>query len=191
MHDDVLLKLARVIGLLGLALLILSSLVGTLMAARTAQKVSWLKARAFHSHRLLSLVGAALFLLHPVPLLLAHHTTGLRLWNVFVPFTAPKQGILIAWGTLAAYALIVVTVSSLYIKRLGRRQWRLLHYATYAVLVLGMLHALTISNEFLQSEPFRITEPDKFLLVLAVPLVLAFPVWRMVAARQARIKRAA
>lgn len=190
MDNDLLLKIARVIGLLGLALLILSSIIGTLMASRTAQKISWLKARAFKNHRAISLVGAALFLLHPVPLLLARATTGLRWWNVFVPFSAPKQGILIAWGTLAAYTLLVVTVSSLYIKTLGRRRWRLLHYGTYVVLFLGMLHALTISNEFLRSEPFRIAEPDKFLLVLAVPVVLAFPVWRIVIARRQMQKRA-
>lgn len=192
MSDDLLLKLARVIGLLGLALLIVSSVGGTLLASRTAQKIKFLKGRTFTCHRTLSLVGAVLFLLHPVPLLLAHATTGMRWWNIFVPFTAPRQGILIAWGTLAAYALLVVTVSSLRIKQMPRRRWRLLHYGSYAVLALGMLHALTISNEFARYEPFRIEEPDKFLLaVVALPLVLLFPIWRIIAARRLRAKNAA
>jgi len=191
MPDDLLLKIARVIGLLGLALLIVSSVGGTLLASRTAQKIKFLKGQTFKYHRTLSLVGAALFLLHPIPLLLAHATTGMRWWNVFVPFTAPKQGILIAWGTLAAYALIVVTVSSLNIKRMPRRQWRVLHYGSYAVLGLGLVHALTISNEFARYEPFRIEEPDKFLLVVvAVPVVLLFPIWRIVAAHRLRARRA-
>lgn len=189
--DDLLLKIARVIGLLGLALLIVSSAGGTLLASRTAQKIKFLKGKTFTYHRTLSLVGAALFLLHPIPLLLAHATTGMRWWNVFVPFTAPRQGILIAWGTLAAYALIVVTVSSLSIKKMPRRRWRALHYGSYAVLGLGMLHALTISNEFARYEPFRIEEPDKFLLAfVAVPAVLLFPTWRIVAARRLRTGRA-
>lgn len=192
MSDDLLLKLARVIGLLGLALLIVSSVGGTLLASRTAQKIKFLKGQTFRYHRALSLIGAALFLLHPIPLLLAHGTTGMRWWNVFVPFTAPKQGILIAWGTLAAYTLIVVTVSSLYIKKMPRRQWRILHYGTYAVLGLGLLHALTISNEFSSYEPFHIEEPDKFLLAfVAMPVVLLFPVWRIVAARRLRARRVA
>jgi predicted ferric reductase len=191
MPDDLLLKIARVIGLLGLALLIVSSVGGTLLASRTAQKIKFLKGQTFKYHRTLSLVGAALFLLHPIPLLLAHATTGMHWWNVFVPFTAPKQGILIAWGTLAAYALIVVTVSSLNIKRMPRRQWRVLHYGSYAVLGLGLVHALTISNEFARYEPFRIEEPDKFLLVVvAVPVVLLFPIWRIVAAHRLRARRA-
>jgi len=188
--DDLLLKIARVIGLLGLALLIVSSVGGTLLASRTAQKIKFLKGKTFTYHRTLSLIGAALFLLHPIPLLLAHTTTGMRWWNVFVPFTAPKQGILISWGTLAAYTLLVVTVSSLYIKKMPRRQWRALHYGTYLVLGLGLLHALTISNEFARYEPFRIEEPDKFLLaVFAAPMVLLFPIWRIVAARRLRARR--
>ncbi len=192
MSDDLLLKLARIIGLLGLALLIVSSIGGTLLASRTAQKLKFLKGKTFTYHRSLSLIGAVLFLLHPVPLLLAHATTGMRWWNIFIPFTAPKQGILIAWGTLAAYALLVVTVSSLCIKKMPRRRWRVLHYGSYAVLALGMIHALTISNEFARSEPFRIEEPDKFLLaVVAMPVVLLFPIWRIIAARRIHAKKTA
>lgn len=191
MSDDLLLKAARVIGLIGLALLISTSVGGTLLASRTAQKIKFFKGQTFKYHRTLSLIGAALFLLHPIPLLLAHHTTEMRWFNVFVPFTAPKQGILIAWGTLAAYALIVVTVSSLNIKKLPRRQWRVLHYGSYVVLGLGLLHSLTISNEFSSHEPFRITEPDKFLLaVVALPVVLLFPIWRITVAWRQQIRRA-
>ena len=190
--DDLLLKIARVIGLLGLALLIVSSVGGTLLASRTAQKIKFFKGQTFTYHRTLSLGGAALFLLHPIPLLLAHATTGMRWWNVVVPFTAPKQGILIAWGTLAAYTLIIVTLSSLNIKKMPRRQWRALHYASYAVLGLGLVHALTISNEFARYEPFRIEEPDKFLLAfVAVPIVLLFPIWRIVAARRLQSRKTA
>jgi sulfoxide reductase heme-binding subunit YedZ len=191
MSDDLWLKLARVIGLLGLGLLIVSSIGGTLLAARTAQKIKLLKGQTFKYHRALSLIGATLFLLHPIPLVLAHATTGMLWQNVLVPFTAPKQGVLIAWGTLAAYSLIVVTISSLCIKKMPRRQWRVLHYGSYVVLGLGLIHSLTISNEFSRYEPFRIEEPDKFLLaVVALPVVLLFPIWRIATAYRLRVKRA-
>ena len=192
MPDDLLLKIARVLGLLGLALLIVSSVGGTLLASRTAQKIKFLKGQTFKYHRTLSLGGAALFLLHPILLLLAHTTTGMRWWNVVVPFTAPKQGVLIAWGTLAAYTLIIVTLSSLNIKKMPRLQWRALHYGSYAVLGLGLVHALTISNEFARYEPFRIEEPDKFLLAfVAVPIVLLFPIWRIIAVKRLHSRKTA
>ena len=119
MSHTLLINIARVISILGLGLLTFSAIGGTLLASRTAQKIKFLKGQTFKYHRTLSLGGAALFLLHPILLLLAHTTTGMRWWNVVVPFTAPKQGVLIAWGTLAAYTLIIVTLSSLNVTEVG------------------------------------------------------------------------
>ena len=148
MTDDRLLWLARVIGLVGLGLLIFSGIGGTLLASRTAQKIKMFKGQTFKWHRLFSLIGAALFLLHPVPIVLAHRTTGMNVASVFVPGLAPKQAIWIALGIIAAYTLIVVTVSSLRIKQMKRGTWRALHYGTYLVFVLGLVHGLFISAEF-------------------------------------------
>ena len=153
MNDDRLLWLARMIGLCGLGLLIFSSIGGVLLATRTAQRLKLFKGKTFTWHRRLSLIGAALFLLHPVPMLFATQTTGgLHLNNVFVPFTAPKQSLWIGIGVLAVYALIVVTISSLYIKKMKRGTWRTLHYGIYLVLFLGLTHGLFISAEFREGE---------------------------------------
>ena len=71
MSDDLWLKLARVIGLLGLGLLglgllglgllILSSVGRVSLAARTAQKMKFLKGQTFKYHRGISMIGAILF----------------------------------------------------------------------------------------------------------------------------------
>ncbi len=185
MSNDLLLKIARVDGLLGFALLIISSFGGVLMSTRIAQRRKLFKGQTFRYHRKLSLIGASLFILHPIPLLFAYHISGLAWWNIFVPFSAPKQTILIAWGSIAGYVLIIVTVSSLYIKKIPRKQWRLMHYGSYVVLILGLIHSLTISNEFNPNESFRVSEPDKFLLAfLALPLILILPISRLIITKQ-------
>lgn len=188
MSDDLLLKLARVIGLLGLGLLVLSGIGGALLASRTAQRMKLFRGSTFKWHRALSLVGAALFLLHPIPMLFAHRTTGMSLASIFIPFTAPKQTLFIALGTLAAYALVIVTVSSLSIKKLPRAQWRILHYGTYLVLLLGLVHGLLISGEFKPGETFEFEEPEKILLLLLAGVTLTFPLWRIIAAKRNRKK---
>ena len=153
MTDDRYLWLARMIGLSGLALLIFSSIGGVLLASRTAQRMKLFKGKTFMLHRRFSLIGAALFLLHPIPILFAPTTTGgLNLLHVVVPFTAPKQTLWIGLGVLAAYALIIVTISSLTIKKMKRGTWRILHYGTYLVLFLGLAHGLFISAEFREGE---------------------------------------
>ena len=148
--DDVLLYIARAIGIAGLGLLIISGFAGVLLASRTAQKikVKWLRGKTFKYHRLLSLIGSALFVLHPIPMLFAHQTTKMQWWHIFVPFTAPEQTLLIGVGSVAAFLLLIVTVSSIFIKYMNRKVWRAIHWGTYAVLFLGLVHGLFISGEF-------------------------------------------
>ena len=189
MDTDLLLKIARLFGLIGVGLLVLSGIGGTLLASRTAQKIKWLKGKTFTYHRTTSLIGASLFLLHPIPMVLAHQKTGLGWLQVLVPFIAPKQNLLIGLGILAAYALIAVTVSSLYIKQIKRRTWRGLHYLAYAVFVLGLAHGLFISGEFRADESLEWREPEKIMLLLVAATSLMFPLWRMVTVRKNRLIR--
>lgn len=191
MTDDLLLKLARVIGLLGLGLLVFSGVGGVLLASRTAQRMKLFKGKTYKYHRMTSLVGAGLFLLHPIPMLFAHRTTGMNMTNIFVPFTAPKQTLLIALGTLAAYTLTIVTVSSLYIKKIRRGTWRILHYGTYLALALGLVHGLLISGEFKVGETFEFEEPEKILLLILAGITILFPIGRIIAAKRSRPKVAA
>ncbi len=189
-NDDVLLYVARMIGIAGLGLLIVSGVGGVLLASRMAQKikVKWLRGKTFKYHRLLSLIGSALFVLHPIPMIFANQTTEMSWWHIFVPFTAPKQTLLIGLGSVAAITLLIVTVTSIYIKYMNRQVWRAIHYGTYAVLFLGLVHGLFISGEFKPGEIFEFGEPEKMLLMFMTAVALAFPVWRAVIIYRNKIK---
>ncbi len=196
--EDRLLWLARMIGLIGLGLLIFSSVGGTLMSSKYAAKFSrrfprWSGGKLFANHRLLSLIGAGLFLLHPLPMLFAPQTTGgLNLLNVLVPFTAARQTLYTGLGTLAFYTLLAVTVSSLLYGRMKWGNWRVLHYGTYLFFALGLAHSLLISAEYRQeAELIDFEEPEKAILAGMGGLVLAFVVWRIYTARQAKTRKAA
>src|SRR5437660_3792284 len=107
MNDDVLLYVARIIGIAGLALLIISGVGGVMLASRMVQKirVKWLRGKTFRYHRLLSIIGSALFVLHPIPMIFADQTTEMKWYHIFLPFTAPKQTFLIGLGSVAAIVL--------------------------------------------------------------------------------------
>lgn len=189
--DDVLLIIGRWLGIVGLTILVLSGIGGTLLASRTAQKLKCLKGQTYKYHRLFSLVGAAVFLLHPVPMIFASHTTGMRVRDIFVPFIAQKQAIWIGLGTVAAYVLLIVTISSIYIKRLKRSTWRVVHYGTYLVFVLGLIHGLFISGEFKPGESIEFDEPEKIVLLLIAAIATSFPVWRVAVACQKNARKSA
>ena len=185
-NDDFLLWLARMIGIVGLGLLIISGVGGVLLASRLAQKIKakWLRGKTFKYHRLISIIGSALFVLHPIPMLFANQTTEMSWWHIFVPFTAPKQTLLIGIGSVAAIILLVVTVTSIFIKYMNRKVWRAIHYGTYAVLFLGLVHGLFISGEFKPGEIFEFEEPEKILLLFMTAAALALPIWRYVIIRR-------
>ena len=117
--EQALLWSARMIGILGLGLLIFSSVGGVVMSAkftgRVGKRFPKLKGnRIFVYHRRFALIGAAFFLFHPIPMLFAPKTTGgLTLLQVLAPFTAERQTLLVGLGTLAFYVLVVTIVSSL------------------------------------------------------------------------------
>lgn len=187
--------LARMIGLVGLGLLILSSVGGVVMSSKfTAQvgrRFAWLKGKAiFANHRRYSIIGASLFLLHPIPMLLAPRTTGgLNLLHVLVPFTAKEQTLWTGLGTLAFYSLLVVIVSSLAMKRLKFKNWRVLHYGTYLLLALGLVHSLFISAEYKAGELLDFEEPEKIVLLVMASVVVLFPMWRVFVARKNRFNK--
>ena len=166
MPEGFLVLLARVFGVAGAMLLAASAVLGVLLASRAAQRLRLLKGRTFRIHRLLSVLGAGLLLVHPVPAVLAREMTGVSLAAVFVPFAAEKLAFNIAFGALALDILLVVLASSLLIKRLPCKVWRRLHYGAYAVLVLGLYHGLLIPNDFGPAARYAPVDPLAFDKVL-------------------------
>lgn len=195
MSEDNLLWIARMIGIVGMGLLIFSSVGGVVMSSKYAAKVArrfprLKNGKIFVNHRLISLIGTGLFVLHPIPMLFARQTTGgLNIVNVLVPFTAAKQTLFTSLGTLAFYTLLVVVVSSLLYKRIKRETWRVLHYGTYLFLALGLMHSLLISAEYKAGELFDFEEPEKIILLVMAGVAVMFPIWRVLAARRQQTQK--
>ena len=181
-EEEVLLEIARFIGIAGLFLFILSGIGGVLRASRTVQiiNVKWLRGKMFKYHRAVSLVGASLFLLHPIPMLFAPNTTsGMNIYHTLIPFIAPKQAVTISFGIIAFYTLIVVTITSICIKYMKRDLWRVFHFGTYLVIFLGLIHGLLISGEFKDGEIFEFDELEKVVLLMMSVVALSLPLWRL------------
>jgi methionine sulfoxide reductase heme-binding subunit len=185
MPEELLILLARLLGIAGVMVLGASAVLGALLASRTAQRLRLLRGRTFRIHRLLSAFGAGLLLAHPVPVVLARETTGAGPAAVFVPFAAEKLVFNIAFGALALDVLLVVLASSLLIKRLPRKMWRRLHYGAYAVLLLGLYHGLLSPNDFGRAARYATVDPlafDKVLVEVLIIGVLLASAWRIAAA---------
>ncbi len=93
-------------------------------------------------HQHASLLGLAVAMFHGL-ILVGDQYTHFGLWRVLVPFaTAGYRPLWVGLGQVALYALAFVDLS-FYVRRgLGRRSWRLIHFLSYAVFALGLIHGV-------------------------------------------------
>ena len=93
------------------------------------------------AHRTAALTGVGLVAVHLVPLLFDPYAQ-LRLVDLVLPFLGAYRPLWLGLGTLAVDLLAVVTVVSLLRHRVGPRVFKAVHWATYALWPIALVHAL-------------------------------------------------
>jgi DMSO/TMAO reductase YedYZ heme-binding membrane subunit len=89
----------------------------------------------------------------------------------------------IAIGIISFYALAVVSVSFFVTRWIGQRTWRLLHYSTFGLLLLAMVHSIWAGTDS-ESVAVRLY----YLTLGAALLFMVF--YRILASRSAARRRA-
>jgi methionine sulfoxide reductase heme-binding subunit len=137
--------LARASGVLAYALLTSSTLVGLVLKARPFGAA--LKSAAVTDlHRFLAVLGLGAVFLHGLTLVLdAAVPTSIA--DLFVPGIGPYRPLATGLGVLAAELMLVVYASFSLRKRIGTRNWRRLHWATYLVFALATVHGLAAGTD--------------------------------------------
>lgn len=92
-------------------------------------------------HRTAALAGVCLIVVHVGTLLLDPYAQ-LRLVDLVVPFLGSYRPFWLGLGTLAVDTLLVVTVVSLARNLVGPRVFRAVHWLTYALWPVALLHSL-------------------------------------------------
>ncbi|MEH2058439.1 MAG: ferric reductase-like transmembrane domain-containing protein [Nostoc sp.] len=178
--------LSSAIALLGTAMLTLTAVFGNLLTSHKNQKFQLARRQTFTYHRLISILGVVLILIHPIPLVFAQSTTGVSVASIFVPFLAEKKITIIAVGVIALYVLLVILISSLCMKYLKQKVWRVLHYGSYLFFGLGIWHGLSISDNFEPNAEVNLLDPKKILLEVEIIILLLLLMWRVMLYRNQR-----
>jgi methionine sulfoxide reductase heme-binding subunit len=131
---------ARGAGVISLVLLTVVVVLG--VGSRSGRPVFGLPRFAVASvHRNASLIGLGLLLVHTLFLLLDPYAQ-LRLVDLLIPFGAAYRPFWLGLGTLTMDLLIVVWLSTLVRRWIGARTWRAIHWISYAIWPIALLHAL-------------------------------------------------
>ena len=173
-HDPTFWLLARASGMTAYVLLTLSVLAGLAVKTRPFGKAVKPAAQT-DTHRTLALLGLGMLVVHGVSLVL-DQTVRMPLYGLLVPLASSYRPVAVAFGVLAAELMVLVYASFSLRKRIGPKNWRRLHYATFAVFAGATVHGLAAGTD--TSRPWAFA-----IYLAAIASVSAATVWRVLVAR--------
>lgn len=145
MNDQLWWYTARSGGLVGWALLAASVLWGLSISTKALRKrarPNWM----LDLHRFLGGFAVVFTAVHVIGIL-ADRYIHFGLSAVLVPFASAWNPGAVAWGIVAMYLLIAVEVSSLLRKKLPKRAWRAIHFASFPLFIFSTVHAFTAGTD--------------------------------------------
>lgn len=162
--------LGRGTGVVALVMFTVSVVLG--IVARSGRRVPGLgRFGTSDLHRTAALTGTGLIAVHVVSLLFDPFAQ-LRVVDLVLPFLAAYRPLWLGLGTLALDLLIVVTGASLLRHRIGPRLFRAVHWGTYVLWPMAMLHALKAGTN--TADPWF-----RGLAVACLVSVVAAVAWRL------------
>lgn len=142
--DDAAWLLSRSTGLVSFVLLWLSMLAGLSISTREAR--GWPGARlAYDLHRTSALLGLGVALLHAW-VLVFDRQLGASLTAILVPSWFPGSAA-VTLGQLALPVFGLTVLSSSLRRRLGHRWWRAIHFASFGVFALALVHGVMAGSD--------------------------------------------
>ncbi|MDY7542550.1 MULTISPECIES: 2Fe-2S iron-sulfur cluster-binding protein [unclassified Cryobacterium] len=131
--------ISRASAVIGWALMTLSVVWGILLSTRVMRQIdnpAWLQ----DLHRYFGGAAIVMVAVHMLTLML-DGWLHLSIAEVLVPFSSHFKALPVALGVTAFYLLVAVQGTSLLMRYLPRRFWKIVHYSSYATLILVSFHA--------------------------------------------------
>jgi predicted ferric reductase len=149
-----LLDLCSYLGLGAVGAVTVNLLLGMLMSLRYSPMRHWprLHINLFALHQWTAYIAVFLTLSHPTVLLFLHRPH-FGWMDVLWPIHSYLQPKLNLAGAAALYLIVLVLVSSLLRKQIGRPLWRSLHYLVFPCAVLLFLHSILTDPNLKDGHP--------------------------------------
>ncbi|HZP58523.1 MAG TPA: ferric reductase-like transmembrane domain-containing protein [Dehalococcoidia bacterium] len=137
--------LTRAAGITAYLLLFASVALGISIRTRISDRVAH-RSAVFDLHQTTTLLALAVALLH-VLTLLGDTFIGFGPLQLAVPFRSAYRPLQVAAGIFSMYLLAII-VGSFYARRfIGYRAWRALHYLTFGLFLLVLVHGVTAGSD--------------------------------------------
>jgi predicted ferric reductase len=160
------------IGIAALYLMTANILLGLLMGARYNTWKRWPHRRIniLKLHNWTAYVALGLSVMHPIPLLFVDKPK-FGIADILFPINSPEQPLVNSLGATALYLLIFTVVTSIYRAEIGRARWKPLHYLTYALATLFIVHG-TLTDQYLDNRDIDYLDGEKVGIMICGLVIL-------------------
>ena len=151
--------------------------IGLLMSARYNSWTRWPHRRInlLKLHNWTAYVALGLSVLHPVPLLFVAKPR-FDVVDVVYPVHSPQQPSINTIGAIALYLVVFTVITSYFRAAIGRQRWKPLHYLTYVVAALVVVHG-SLTDQHLNNSPFDLLDAEKLgIIACGAVVLLAAPI---------------
>lgn len=145
MSDQILWFAARGAGAVSLLILTGSVVLGLVTVTRF-QRASWPRFFNYEMHRRVSLLAIVFLAIHILAAVFDPFAN-LGLAAALVPLASTYRPVPVALGVVAVYLFAALIASSLLRRHIGQRAWRLIHWTSYAMWPLAILHGFTAGSD--------------------------------------------
>ena len=145
MLDQVLWFATRGAGAVSLLMLTASACLGLVTVTRF-EAAGWPRFFNYELHRRISLLSITFLAVHVLAAVLDPFSS-LGLGAALVPLASSYRPVPVALGVIAVYLFVALIASSLLRKHVGRRTWRAIHWISYAMWPMALLHGITAGTD--------------------------------------------
>jgi len=138
--------LARATAFASLSLLWISMALGLTISNKMARVWPGAPA-AFAIHEYISLLGLMFAAFHAL-ILLGDHYSNFSLSQLLVPFgTVQYRPLWVGIGQIGFYVWVIVALSFYIRQRIGQKTWRVIHYLSFLMYLMGLAHGIFSGTE--------------------------------------------
>lgn len=140
MNTQALWYLSRGTGIVALLLLTGAVVLGMLNSGRLAGE-HWPRFAVAAIHRNVSLLSLVFLVIHIASAIIDPYA-GIHWLDAIMPFVSTYRSFWLGLGTLAGDLMIAVLITSLLRPRIGYRVWRVVHWLSYAMWPIALIHGI-------------------------------------------------
>lgn len=126
--------------------------------------------------------GLLFGMVHGLVLVFEKEYSSYTIWNILIPFTTEHNAIALSLGILAFYGMLLLILSTDFLKKIGKKAWRLIHFLAFPTFFSALIHGILIGSD--SSNPIMLT-----MYIATGFTVLLLTILRIIHAIQIKKKR--